>query len=103
MFIGAFLVLAYNLELAGGRFHTDLWFALAWGAFPAFTGYFVMALRIDAPLTGEDAELFEGKLYDGGLVIGIVDFEITRQPQARGFTPQQPGTKRVERADPGQP
>lgn len=44
--IGAFLVLAYNLELAGGRFHTDAWFALAWGAFPAFTGYFVNSLSI---------------------------------------------------------
>lgn len=43
---GAFLVLAYNLELAGGRFHSDLWFALAWGAFPAITGYFVNALTI---------------------------------------------------------
>jgi hypothetical protein len=37
---------AYNLELAGGRFHTDTWFALAWGGFPAFTGYFVNALAI---------------------------------------------------------
>ena len=44
--VGAFLVLAYNLELAGGRFHSDLWFALAWGGFPAFTGYFVNALEI---------------------------------------------------------
>ncbi len=44
--IGAFLVLAYNLELFGGRLHTDLWFALAWGAFPAFTGYFVNALTV---------------------------------------------------------
>lgn len=43
---GAFLVLAYSLELAGGRFHTDTWFALAWGGFPAFTGYFVNALAI---------------------------------------------------------
>jgi hypothetical protein len=43
---GAFLVLAYNLELAGGRFHNDLWFALAWGAFPAFTGYFANALTV---------------------------------------------------------
>jgi hypothetical protein len=43
---GAFLVLAYNLELAGGRFHTDTWFALAWGGFPAFTGYFVNALEV---------------------------------------------------------
>jgi hypothetical protein len=44
--MGAFFVVAYNLELAGGRFHTDTWFALAWGAFPAFTGYFVNALEI---------------------------------------------------------
>jgi len=36
---GAFIVPAYNLELLGGRFHTDLWFALAWGAFPVLTGY----------------------------------------------------------------
>ena len=36
---GAFLVLAYTLELAGGRFHTDLWFALAWGAFPVLVAY----------------------------------------------------------------
>lgn len=43
---GAFLVPAYNLELAGGRFHNDLWFALAWGGFPAFTGYFAQTLSI---------------------------------------------------------
>lgn len=43
---GGFLVPAYNLELAGGRFHDDKWFALAWGGFPAFTGYFVNALAI---------------------------------------------------------
>jgi hypothetical protein len=49
---GAFLVFAYNLELFGGVFHTDLWFALAWGAFPLLTGYFVMAeeLRLEAGL-----------------------------------------------------
>src|SRR5207248_4763502 len=33
--VGGFLVVAYNLELFGGRFHDDRWFALAWGAFPA--------------------------------------------------------------------
>jgi hypothetical protein len=43
---GAFLVLAYNLELAGGRFHNDAWFAVAWGGFPAFTGYFANALTV---------------------------------------------------------
>ena len=40
---GAFLVPAYNLELFGGRFHSDLWFALAWGAFPVVTGYVACA------------------------------------------------------------
>lgn len=43
---GGLLVPAYNLELAGGRFHTDTWFALAWGGFPAFTGYFANALTV---------------------------------------------------------
>ena len=43
---GAVLVPAYNLELLGGRVHNDIWFALAWGGFPAFTGYFVNALAI---------------------------------------------------------
>lgn len=46
---GAFMVVAYNLELAGGRFHGDMWFAVAWGAFPAFTGYFVNALTVTVP------------------------------------------------------
>ena len=49
-FIGAgvFLVLAYNLELLGGVFHSDLWFALAWGAFPAITAYFAQAAEVRA-------------------------------------------------------
>jgi hypothetical protein len=45
---GGLFLPAYNLEFAGGRFHSDLWFALGWGAFPAFTGFFVNALRIEA-------------------------------------------------------
>jgi hypothetical protein len=45
---GAFLVPAYNLELLGGRFHSDLWFALAWGAFPLLTGYAACAGTISA-------------------------------------------------------
>lgn len=44
--LGALLVLGYNLELADGRFHTDIWFAIGWGAFPAFTGYFCQTLTI---------------------------------------------------------
>jgi hypothetical protein len=44
--IGGFAVLAYNLELFGGRFHTDFWFAAAWGAFPALTGWWSNALEV---------------------------------------------------------
>ena len=41
--VGAFLVVAYNLELARGHFHSDLWFGLAWGAFPVLCGYAAVA------------------------------------------------------------
>jgi hypothetical protein len=41
--VGALAVPAYNLELA---FHSDLGFALLWGAFPVLTGYFVEAQTI---------------------------------------------------------
>ena len=45
--LGLFLVLAYNLELLGGRFHSDIWFALAWGGFPALCGYAAVAGGLD--------------------------------------------------------
>lgn len=41
--VGAFFVVAYNLELFGGRFHSGLWLSVAWGAFPVLTAYFVSA------------------------------------------------------------
>jgi hypothetical protein len=44
--VGAFLVVAYNLELFGGAFHGDVWFAATWGAFPVLTAYFASAERI---------------------------------------------------------
>jgi len=45
---GVFIVVAYNLELFGGRFHSDAWFALAWGAFPLVTAYLAAAERLRA-------------------------------------------------------
>jgi hypothetical protein len=36
---GVVLVFGYNLELFSGALHTDLGFALAWGAFPLAVGY----------------------------------------------------------------
>jgi hypothetical protein len=47
--LGPCLVLAYNLELFGGRFHTDTGFALSWGAFPVLTGYVAQAGRLAFP------------------------------------------------------
>jgi hypothetical protein len=43
---GLFIAPAYNLEWFGGRFHSDIWFALAWGSFPLLTGYFVSAEQL---------------------------------------------------------
>jgi hypothetical protein len=43
---GGFLVIAYNLEPFGGRFHTDFWFGAAWGAFPALVGWWSNALGL---------------------------------------------------------
>jgi hypothetical protein len=56
---GAFLVPAYNLELFGGRFHTDWWFAIAWGGFAALTGFFVeaQAIRLEGLLAAAYATL----------------------------------------------
>ena len=44
--VGVFIVLAYNLEWFGGRFHTTFWLAVSWGAFPVLTSYWVNALEI---------------------------------------------------------
>jgi hypothetical protein len=45
--VGAFLVVAYNLELFGGALHSDLWFAIAWGGFPALTGAFAQDGKLE--------------------------------------------------------
>lgn len=41
--VGPLLVVAYNAELFGGVLHTDLGFALSWGAFPVLTSYVAQA------------------------------------------------------------
>jgi hypothetical protein len=48
--VGGFLVPAYNLEWFAGAFHTDLWFAAMWGAFPALAGGFAQTGRLGVPL-----------------------------------------------------
>jgi hypothetical protein len=50
--IGAFIAVAYNLELFDGRLHGDPWFALSWGAFPVLATFFAAAetIRIEGVL-----------------------------------------------------
>jgi hypothetical protein len=43
---GGLIVVAYNLELFGGRLHSTAWFALSWGGLPMLAGYLVEAERI---------------------------------------------------------
>lgn len=58
--VGAVLVLAYNLELFGGKLHSDLSFALAWGAFPVLTAAFAQdhSIRLSAIVLALAATLF---------------------------------------------
>jgi hypothetical protein len=44
---GLFIAPAYNLEWFGGRFHSDYWFAFAWGSFPFLTAYWVSGERLE--------------------------------------------------------
>ena len=57
--IGAVLVPVYNLELLGGRIHTDVGFGLAWGAFPLVTAYVAQtgAFRVETALAATWATL----------------------------------------------
>jgi hypothetical protein len=44
--VGVFIAVAYNLELFGGLFHSDIWFGLAWGGFPLLTAFFALAEKV---------------------------------------------------------
>jgi hypothetical protein len=57
--VGAFIAVAYNLELFGGRVHGDPWFALSWGAFPVLAAFFAAAetIRLEAVLAAAFAAL----------------------------------------------
>lgn len=43
---GVFIVVAYNLEWFGGRFHTTFWLGASWGVFPVVTSYWANALEL---------------------------------------------------------
>ena len=47
--VGLALVVAYNLELLGGRLHTPWGFAAAWGAYPVVVGSLAQTGRVTLP------------------------------------------------------
>ena len=47
---GGFIVIAYNLGIWNDRFHSNFWFAFAWGAFPALTSYWINSPTITASI-----------------------------------------------------
>ena len=48
--VGLALALSYPLELARGRLHSDLWFALGWGAFPVLTAAWASGGALTVPV-----------------------------------------------------
>jgi hypothetical protein len=56
--VGSLLVASYNLELFGGALHTPSVFALAWGAFPLVTGYYVQDFSLGWPVLPAAAAAF---------------------------------------------
>jgi len=44
-----FFLLAYNLELFSGKFHTDYWFSLSWGFLPVLAGFVVQTNAVTLP------------------------------------------------------
>jgi len=71
---GAFIVVAYNLESFRGSFHSDFWFAAAWGAFPLLTAYFATAETIGAAAIAGAAFAFATSLAQRRLSTQVRDF-----------------------------
>lgn len=74
-----FFLLAYNLELFGGKFHTDFWFAASWGFLPILGGYVVQTDSLS--LTSLVGGLF-------GFFTAIVEINASRPYKALKRDPQ---------------
>jgi len=64
--LACFFILAYNLELFGGRFHNAAWFGISWGGLSTYGGYFVQDpnFSLSSLLVSAMASLFSvGILY----------------------------------------
>jgi hypothetical protein len=89
--VGAFVVVAYNLESFRGSFHSDFWFAAAWGAFPLLTAYFATAEAIGAGAVAGAAFAFATSLAQRRLSTQVRDFR-RRVANVRGTLERRDGT-----------
>jgi hypothetical protein len=94
---GAFIVVAYNLEWFGGRFHGDFWFPLAWGAFPLATGYFAAAEKIDGTVAAGTVFAFALSLAQRRLSTQVRDVR-RRVTSVTGTVERRDGTSQPIRA-----
>jgi hypothetical protein len=97
--VGAFIVVAYNLEWFGGRFHGDLWFPAAWGAFPLLTAYFATTETIDATALAGAVFAFASSLAQRRLSTQVRDVR-RRVTKVAGTVERRDGTAQpLEAAD----
>ena len=101
---GAFIVVAYNLEWFGGRFHGDVWFPLAWGAFPLLTAYFATAEDLDGTAIAGCAFAFALSFAQRRLSTQVRDVRrrvtsVTGVVERRDGSRQQLGTKDLMAAE----
>ena len=94
---GAFIVVAYNLEWFGGRFHGDFWFPLAWGAFPLATAYFATAEKIDGTVAAGTVFAFALSLAQRRLSTQVRDVR-RRVTSVTGTVERRDGTSQPIRA-----
>jgi len=50
-----FFLFAYNFEAFGGRFHSNFWFAVSWGALPVMAGYIMQTNAVSFIALGVSA------------------------------------------------
>jgi hypothetical protein len=48
MFLEVFFLIAYNTDVFGGAFHSDVAFAFSWAALPTLVSYYVNSVTISA-------------------------------------------------------
>ena len=102
MVLGPVLVVAYNWELFGGLFHSDLGFALAWGSFPVLVAYVAQTGRLALGPVIAAAAAFalsaaqrrlstpartirrRAKRVEGQITLGNGDVRPPRRPHAAG-------------------